>query len=210
MATEPRLHIEFAAGSSMAAILRRGPTEWTRLLLWDTATDELTAGSWFHGRIYEDSCSISPDGTLFSYLAAKHSGNFGEEACDSWTAISKPPWLTAIAFWPQIGTQGIGTEFVDDSTLIISHPHWDELLPRAPLPDGFKVLSKFTGRGAPEQSLPKRAKSNAQFHNNRGIDQQNRAFEYEDGKLARNGEMIADLSKMKPEPERSPEWARSW
>ena len=65
---EPRLHIEFASGSALAAILRRGPTDWTRLLLWDTSTDHFEVGSWFHGRIYDDCCSISPDGQLFAYL----------------------------------------------------------------------------------------------------------------------------------------------
>ena len=210
MATHPRLHIEFAAGSSMAAILRRGPTEWTQLLLWDTATDELESGSWFHGRIYEDSCSISPDGKLFSYLAAKRQGNFGGDDYNSWTAICKPPWLTAIAFWPQLGTQGISTDFVDDSTLMISHPHWDELVPREELPAEFNVLSKLTGKGAPEQSLPEPAKSSAQFHNNRGLDQQSRTFEYRDGKLNRNDAVIADLSSMTPDPQKSPKWARNW
>lgn len=194
----------------MAAILRRGPTEWTRLLLWDTSTDKLEAGSWFHGRIYEECCSISPDGQLFSYLAAKHQGNPGEDDCNSWTAISRPPWLTAIAFWPQHGTQGISTEFVTNSTLMISHPHWENLIPKNELPDGFVVISKFTGKHAPEQSLPKPARSVAQFYNDHGIDQQNLRFNYTDGKLHRDGVTIADLGIMEPEPERSPNWARSW
>ena len=210
MGVAPRLHIEFAADASLAAILRRGPTEWSRLLLWNTSTDELEAGSWFHGRIYEESCSISPDGKLFAYLAAKHHGNPGADDCLSWTAISRPPWLTAIAFWPQAGTQGISTDFVDNTTLIISHPHWDELNPRDKLPDGFNVLSRLTGKGAAEQSLPSPAKSTARFFTDRGVDQNNRSFEYTDGKLHRGGSLIADLATMQPQPEESPGWARSW
>lgn len=194
----------------MAAILRRGPTDWTRLLLWDTSTDEFEGGSWFHGRIFEDSCSISPNGKLFAYLAAKHHGNRGGDDCSSWTAISRPPWLTAIAFWPQNGTQGLRTEFVDNSTLLIWHPHWDALNPRDELPDGFTVLSKLTGKGAAEQSLPEPARSTARFNKNRGNDQSGRTFEYTDGKLQRDGVLIADFANMTPKPEKSPEWARTW
>ncbi len=194
----------------MAAILRRGPTEWTRLLLWDTATDELEAGSWFHGRIYGESCSISPDGKLFAYLAAKHQGNLGKDDCSSWIAISRPPWLTAIALWPQHGTQGISADFIDNSALMISHPHWHELNSSDKLPNEFNVISKFTGRGAPEQSLPVPAKSAAQFFNNRGIDQQNQRFRYADGKLFRDEMLIADIGTMKPDPKPSPQWAQHW
>lgn len=206
----PRLHIEFASDAPKAAILRRGLSEWTRLLLWDTRSDIVEAGSWFHGQIAGECCSISPDGKLFAYLAAKHQGNRGEENCDSWTAISRPPWLTAIAFWPQIGTQGIATEFVDNSTLLISHPHWDELIPRECLPAGFTVLSKLTGKNAPEQSLPMPSESICQFFDDNGVDQQNQAFQYKDGKLFRGPKMIADLGSMSPEPKPSPEWAHHW
>jgi len=207
---EPRLHIEFASGSSLAAILRRGPSDWTRLLLWDTASDQLEAGSWFHGRIYGDCCSISPDGKLFAYLAVKHQGNRGEDDCNSWVAVSRPPWLTAIAFWPQHGTQGVSTEFVNTSTLMISHPHWDQLVPKNELPDQFNVISKYTGKYAPEQTLPKSAKSFAKFDNNRGVDQQNRKFQCADGILLRDEVVIADLGTMTPEPEPPPTWAQNW
>ena len=208
---EPRLHIEFAAGSSKAGILRRGPSEWTRLLLWDTVTDDVEAGAWFHGRIYKDCCSISPDGRLFSYLAAKHNGNQGgEDACGSWTAISRPPWLTAIAFWPQHGSQGLSTDFIDNNTLMISHPHWDELSPKYEIPNGFSVISKYTSLDAPEQSLPSPVKSAARFHNNNGVDQQCRSFRYAEGKLFRGDSLIVDLGAMIPNPEPSPMWARTW
>lgn len=210
MSITPRLHIVFAADAPLAVLLRRGPTEWAHLLLWNTSTDAVEAGAWFHGRIYEESCSISPDGALFAYLAAKHQGNRGADDCDSWTAISRPPWLTAIAFWPQTGTQGIDTSFVDNTTLIVSHPHWDELRPRDKLPDGFQVISKFTGRGASEQSLPLPAKTTARFYGDKGVDQNNRTFEYTDGKLHRCGSLIAEIGKMQPQPKPSPEWARSW
>lgn len=207
---DPRIHIEFASGSSMAAILRRGPSEWTRLLLWDTSNDRVTPGAWFRGRIYEESCSISPDGQLFAYLAAKHHGNHGGDLCHSWIAISRPPWLTAIAFWPQQGTQGLAAEFVNNSTLMISHPHWCKLTPKDELPKGFKIVSKFTGKNPPPQTLPKACKSSAWFDIDHGTDQQMNYFEYQAGKLMRNGETISDLGAMSPDPVQSPPWAHGW
>ena len=71
MASTPRIHIEFASAAPVAAILRRGTTKWVRLVSWNTAEDSIKEGSWFHGRIYENRCSVSPDGTLFAYFATK-------------------------------------------------------------------------------------------------------------------------------------------
>ena len=81
---------------------------------------------------------------------------------------------------------------------------------RRPLPDEFKVISKYTGIPATEQSLPKPAKSAAQFANNRGIDQQGQKFEYFNEKLVRDGKVILDLGTMTPESESPPSWARKW
>ncbi len=68
----PRVHIEFSAASSMAAIVRRGPSRWVRLLAWNTADDTVTPGSWFHGRIYEHGAhGVDPQGRTFQYADGK-------------------------------------------------------------------------------------------------------------------------------------------
>ena len=208
MNTLPRIHIEFASGCAKAAILRRGPSNWVRLLLWDTADDIIHEGAWFHGRIYENACSISPDGKLFAYVAAKQTGH--SKNCGAWTAVSKPPWLTAIAFWPRSGTQGCSTSFVSNDTLIVSHPHWDDMPSLESIPESFAVLSKLTGSDAPPQSLPEPSKSSAWFINGKGVDQLGQTFEYFDGKWIRDGNVISDLAAMQPDPQASPEWARRW
>ncbi len=206
----PRVHIEFSASSSMAAIVRRGPSRWVRLLAWNTADDTVTPGSWFHGRIYEDGCSVSPDGTLFAYFATKYGGPKSRDVDYAWTAISKLPWLTALAVWPQVDTWGGRARFADNRTLIIDCPHWDRLETKYKLPEGFSVLPRWIGRGAPDQDLPPIPQSSAWFDGARGVDQEGRTFQYAGGKLVRDGRLIVDLGAMMPNPERPPDVARTW
>ena len=194
----------------MAAILRRGPSKWVRLLAWNTLDDTITAGSWFHGRIYENGCSVSPDGTLFAYFATKYDGPKSRGVDYAWTAISKLPWLTALALWTQSETWGGRAKFVDNQTLIIDCPHWEPLSTRDKLPEGFSVHPRWIGRNAPEQNLPPTPQCTASFVGSRGVDQNGREFQYDDGKLVRDGRLIVDLGAMLPNPQPSPEFARTW
>ncbi len=57
-----RLFIIVARKSHAAVIFRRGPAKWVQLIKWNTKTDTFEAGQWFHGRIYERRCDLSPDG----------------------------------------------------------------------------------------------------------------------------------------------------
>jgi hypothetical protein len=73
------------------------------MLRWNTRTDAFDAGQWFHGKIYERRCDLSPDGALFIYFASKFNGRTirDREYTYAWTAISKPPYFTALALWPK-------------------------------------------------------------------------------------------------------------
>ena len=206
----PRVHIEFSSASNTAAIVRRGPTNWVRLLAWDTADDTITPGSWFHGRIYEDGCSVSPDGTLFAYFATKYEGPKTRGVDYGWTAVSKLPWLTALALWPQSETWGGRAKFVDNKTLIIDCPRGERLRTKDTLPNGFSVHPRWIGRDAPEQNLPPTPECTASFDGSQGVDQNGRAFLYHDGKLVRDGRLVVDLGAMLPDPQRSPDSAHSW
>jgi hypothetical protein len=68
------------------------------LALWHTDTDQFDEGQWLKARIYERRCDLSPDGKLLTYFAANH-----KQPYYSWTAISKPPFLTALALWSRGG-----------------------------------------------------------------------------------------------------------
>ncbi len=125
MLTKPpcRLFIILARHAPKAVILRRGPTNWTRLILWNTATDEFAYGQWFKGRIYERRCDLSPDGSKFIYFARKISGRTiaNQEYTYAWTAISKPPYLTALALWPKGDCWHGGGLFDNDKTVFLNH-----------------------------------------------------------------------------------------
>src|SRR5262249_44260463 len=50
----------------------------------------------------------------------------------TWTAISKPPYLTALALWNEVGTYGGGGYFEDNHTVCLRsamQPHKDHLPP---------------------------------------------------------------------------------
>ena len=93
------LHVILARNAPVGIILRRGPSKWVQLIKWNTQTDVFEPGQWFHGRIYEQCCDLSPDGRLFIYFATKYSGKalYDEKISYAWTAISRPPYLTALA-----------------------------------------------------------------------------------------------------------------
>ena len=104
-------------------ILRRGPREWTQLILWDTHRDVFTPGQWFRGTVYPLRGDLSPGGDRFLYFVAKHHQQKVDAAYTrTWTAISKPPYWTAVALWPNGGTtyHGGGLFEADDHVLINS------------------------------------------------------------------------------------------
>ena len=68
-------------------------------MLWNRETDEFRLGQWFKGRIYERRADLSPDGKYLIYFAMN--GRWGSEARGSWTAISRAPYLKAIALYPK-------------------------------------------------------------------------------------------------------------
>lgn len=113
-----RLHVYLARDTPVGVVLRRGPSNWARLSLWHTDTDAIDHGQWFRGRVYERRCDVSPDGALFAYFAAK-SSNGPDVDADSWMAVSRPPWFTALALWPMGGTYVAGGLFVNERSLFL-------------------------------------------------------------------------------------------
>src|SRR5689334_20080773 len=125
-----RLFAIFARRAPRAVIFRRGPTDWVRLILWHTDIDQLEYGQWFKGRIYERLCDLTPDGNLLVYFVRKISGRTirDKDYTYAWTAISHPPYLTALALWPKGDCWAGGGRFGDDASRVLSHsPSQDEL-----------------------------------------------------------------------------------
>jgi hypothetical protein len=116
-----RLFIILARDADVGVILRRGPSKWVQIIKWDTRNDTFEDGAWFHGRIYEEPCDLSPDGELFVYFAAKQNRNTHVDGYGYvWTAVSRPPWLYALALWPNpCGTYPGGGRFLDNRRLTL-------------------------------------------------------------------------------------------
>ena len=113
-----RLYVLVAATAAVALVLRRGPSEWWHLLHWNLANLTLTAGAWFHGKLYPRRSDISSDGRLFSYFALK--GGAQPPWPDAYCAVSKVPWLEALVAWKTGGTWTGSCEFSQGGELRIS------------------------------------------------------------------------------------------
>ena len=91
--------------------------------MWDTSTDSFVSGQWFHGRLYERRCDLSPDGSKLIYFASKLNRKTLDysEYTYAWTAISKPPFLTALALWPIGDCWHGGGLFENNRTVWLNH-----------------------------------------------------------------------------------------
>jgi hypothetical protein len=111
-----RLYAILARKAPVAVVFRRGPSKQVLLVLWRTDTDEFFEGQWFKGRIYERRCDLSPSGKRLIYFAASYKKPFF-----SWTAISRPPYLTALALWPKGDCWGGGGLFEREAEILLNH-----------------------------------------------------------------------------------------
>ncbi|WP_435007555.1 hypothetical protein P12x_004823 [Tundrisphaera lichenicola] len=94
---KPRLHVLLASRARIGLVIRRGPSRRVCTMLWDRDRDEFRLGQWLKGRIYERRSDLSPDGEHFLYFAMN--GRAASETGGSWTAISRAPYLKAIALF---------------------------------------------------------------------------------------------------------------
>lgn len=136
-APSTRLHGFVAHEARVAVLLRRGPSKRVRMIRWDLATDTFERGQWLVGRVYEDRCDISPNGRLFVYFAGKQGTALG-----TFTAVSRPPFFTALALWPDGSTWGGGGFFETNASLVLRYgaaPH--ELGGGASIPARFEVTN---------------------------------------------------------------------
>jgi hypothetical protein len=88
-----------ARDADVGVVIRRGPSKCVATLLWDRRRDTFKLGQWLKGRIYERRCDLSPDGKHLIYFAMN--GRWQSESRGSWTAISRAPYLKAVAMFPK-------------------------------------------------------------------------------------------------------------
>jgi hypothetical protein len=195
----PRLFVIMARAAPLAVVLRKGPASWAQLTLWKTDSDEFTPGAWFRGRIYEAKCDLSPDGQLFVYSAFQ-GARLQTSYTQSWTAISRPPWLHALVLWPMGTTYGGGGRFVENRRVVLRGA--GEVHPEHPL-RGIEVV--------PGEAPYQRSTAEVDEAEWSGRDQRNRLVFASSGRIfARSGGRdveLADLRAYRPDPQAPPEWA---
>jgi len=136
-----------AAQSPRVVLIRRGPTKHVLCILWNTATHEFFAGQWLKGRIYEERCGLSPNGDKLVYLAADQKPPYY-----AWTAVSRPPFLTALALWPNLGTYGGGGVWDTNRRLLLNQMGVPKLGAGFQKPKELDVrpIAPWAGRGEDE------------------------------------------------------------
>jgi len=82
---------------------------------WHLDKPEYEPGSWLRGTIYPQRCDLSPDGRWLAYFALKPSAEW--ELGPAYIAISRLPWLTALAAWGIGSTWTRGMQFVEDPSV---------------------------------------------------------------------------------------------
>src|ERR1051326_875206 len=94
-----RIHALLASDKPTGLIIRRGPSNQVCTINWDRQRDDFQIGQWMKGRIYERRSDLSPDGKYFIYFAMN--GRWRGEAKGAWTALSRAPYLKALAIFPK-------------------------------------------------------------------------------------------------------------
>ncbi len=136
-----RLHLYFAADAHLAVILRQGPTRQFRMILWNRETDDFEDGQWTKNKVYPDRCDLSPDGRHFLYFMLD--GHWKSPGEGAYSAISKPPYWTALALFPEGNTWGGGGVFIDAQHALASGG--DDVIGRAD--DITRVYLQEPGKG---------------------------------------------------------------
>lgn len=98
--------------SRVAAVIQKQSRKWWRLGRWDFSSGAYEEGAWFRGILYPQRCDLSPGGRWFSYFAYQPNSSWlpGE----TYNAVSRLPWLKALAAWREIGTYSRGQHFGPD------------------------------------------------------------------------------------------------
>jgi hypothetical protein len=130
-----------ARRAPVAVIFRRGPSKQVEVIRWDLARDTFERGHWFHGRIYEKRSDLSPGGELLVYFASRFDRHSiaDRERGYAWTAVSRVPWLTALALWPKGDCWWGGGLFVDERALWLNHRPEEAAPHPAHRPEGLTV-----------------------------------------------------------------------
>lgn len=109
-----RIHVLLARESKDGVVIRRGPSKQVGFIHWNRRSDTFEPTQWLKGRVYERRSDLSPNGRYLIYFAMN--GKWDSETQGSWTAISRSPWMKAIALFAKGDCWHGGGLFIDDRT----------------------------------------------------------------------------------------------
>jgi hypothetical protein len=202
----------FARSAPVCVIIRRGPSGYSQMVMWNTETDEFTPGQWIRGRV--TNASLSSDGRFMALAISNARKRDVDYVCEIST-ICKPPYFTALEVW--LGCYWFDApRFLEDDT--IAYPEGCEHVVNAKGPCPFKHVAR---ESLPPQELPAApdifGQETAVFEgwgSGTGIDQQGREIWASGGRVfARAGgeeRMLFDANPYEFEPIEAPDWAKDW
>lgn len=89
--------------------------------------NKLQVGARFSGRFYPSRCDLSPDAKHFVYFVMGGAQKGYKKRHYCWTAMSRPPALTALFLLPHDDTWGSGGCFLDNGQVLIEGGLYDEV-----------------------------------------------------------------------------------
>ncbi|MGD9857138.1 MAG: hypothetical protein AB7U20_19505 [Planctomycetaceae bacterium] len=134
-----RIHLLPAFKAPICVVLLRRRSKWFHVLKWNLLNDELTSGSWFHGKLYIKRCDVSWDGQWMVYLA------MGSDA-KTWNGLCCPPWLKTSLDSENVGSWAGGGVFTGPRQLEANtmwHAAGD--LAQGSPPGGLKIVRIDSG-----------------------------------------------------------------
>ena len=108
----PRIYCIPASQAPVLAVIRRGPSDWCHIGRWDLAEAAFHSGAWLRGTVFPQKCDLSPDGRWL--LCSVHKGGAKWAGGEVYEAISRLPWLTALAAWEAGTTYTRGFHFDEE------------------------------------------------------------------------------------------------
>ena len=141
------IRVLVARSAPVAVILehrRKENDHWSRAILWRTDTDLLEPGSWLKAKIYIEKASLSPDGALLGFFAARFDFN-PKDYSGGYIAVSRPPYLTPLSLWEIGDVRGGATWFPSDDQILLESPWPGDLNshPDFPPPPDWLRVERF-------------------------------------------------------------------
>lgn len=176
----------------MALIVRTGPRNRTRFLLWHTDDNRIESGHWLKGRIAK--AALSPNGRYIAYGAIDARGN-------QYGAVSRAPWATALLFVQTGHCMGSIPNFYEDGNVEWGTP--------------AEIEWRASKEDCPFQVFQNVKPHPAHFYPNRSViasyrDRDGGRIEIDGGRITVDGTELIDTDSMTFEPIVPPAWALEW